>query len=149
MPGLESIVEDGDKRRELLADACRVLDLEVADKGGLSGIAVKGAYKIVQGVRPDFIREVVDHLLDDFLRALDPLYQEAVAKGQPPGAYLEANSGRMAEALLGITDRKAENAERAAIKKTYQRLRPGAKAHVEAAAPRLGELLQRYAPAAD
>ncbi len=149
MPSLKSIVDNPDKRREVVADACDVLDQEVGDKGGLSGIAVKGAYKIVKSVRPGFVREVVEHLLDEFLDALDPLYQEAVTQGRPPGAYLRENSGRVADALLSVTDAKARNAERAAIKKTYEKLRPSAKNHVEAAAPRLGAMLERHAPRAD
>lgn len=146
MPTLKTLVEDQNKRREIVADACQVLDQEVGDKSGLSGIAVKGAYKLVKSVRPGFISDVVDHLLDEFLDALDPLYQEAVDKGQRPGDYLRENSGRMADALLSVTDAKAKNAERAAIKKTYEKLRPSARNHVEAAAPRLGAMLERHAP---
>jgi hypothetical protein len=125
-----------------------VLDLEVADKGGIAGLAIKAAYKVVQGISPGFVRQVVDHLLNEFLDALDPVYQEAVAKGEPPGKYLRSNSGRVADALLAVTDKRAENAQRAVIKKTYEKLRPSAKRHVEDAAPRLAEMLERHAPAA-
>lgn len=133
-----------DRRGAVIDDCCQVLDQEVADKGGLSGVAIKGAFNLLKGVKPGFVREVVDHLLDDFLRALDPIYQEALAKGEKPGAYLRANSGPMAEALLAVTDARAQRAERAVIKKTYDKLRPTAKKHVEAAAPRLGALLDRH-----
>jgi hypothetical protein len=134
------------KRREVVDDACRVLDDEVADKGGLSGLAIKGAYGIVKGIKPGFIREVVDALLDDFLKSLDPLYQEAVAKGSRPGAHLslQANTGRVADALLAVTDAKAARSQRAVVKSTYEKLRPTAKKQVEAAAPRLGALLDRH-----
>ncbi|MEB2343312.1 MAG: hypothetical protein OZ948_01060 [Deltaproteobacteria bacterium] len=148
MPSLKSIIEEPSQREEVVADACRVLDAEVSDKSGLSGLAVKGAYKIVQGVRPGFIREVVDHLLEDFLDALDPLYQEALERGVAPSAHLRANESRVAEALLGITDARARGAARPLIRKTYDKLRPSAVTHVEAAVPRLGELLERHAPKA-
>jgi hypothetical protein len=147
MPSLTELAKQGNKRAEVIEDACRVLDLEVADKSGLSGIAIKTGYKVVQGVKPGFVREVVDNLLDDFLVALDPIYQEATREGKRPSAHLAENRGRMADALLAITDRRAENAKRAMIKTMYDKLRPTAKKHVEAAAPRLGELLERYAPA--
>jgi hypothetical protein len=146
MPTLKELAKEGNKRSEVIEDACRVLDLEVADKGGLSGMALKAGYKLVQGVKPGFVREVVDNLLDDFLDALEPIYQEALAQGKRPGAHLSSNSARMADALLGITDRRAQNAKRPVIKSMYERLRPTAKKHVEAAAPRLGDLLDRYAP---
>lgn len=145
MPSLRELAAEGDKRSAVIDDACRVLDLEVADKGGLSGVAIKTAYKLVQSVKPGFVRDVVDDLLDDFLDALDPLYQEAISQGKAPGAHLQANPARMADGLLAITDRRAEKARRAAIKKTYEKLRPTAKKHVEAAAPRLGGLLDKHA----
>jgi hypothetical protein len=132
------------KRQQVIADACQVLDDEVGDKGGLSGLAIKGAYGIIKGIKPGFIREVVDGLLDEFLKCLDPLYQEAVAKGVKPGAHLQANTGRVADALLAVTDGKAARATRPVVKTTYEKLRPSAKKQVEAAAPRLGALLDRH-----
>jgi hypothetical protein len=125
----------------------KVLDEEVSDKSGLTGLAIKGAYKLVQGVRPGFIRHVVDALLDEFLSALDPIYQEAASKKRPAGAYLLENQGRVADALLRVTDQKAERADSPTIKAAYSKLRPMAKKHVEAAAPRLSKLLERHAAA--
>lgn len=147
MPHLKELAQEGGKRAEVVADACKVLDLEVADKSGLSGMAIKAGYRLIQGVKPGFVPHVVDDLLDDFLEALDPIYQEAVSSGKNPGEHLKANSPRMADALLAITDRRAEKAQRAAIKGMYDKLRPTAKKHVEAAAPRLADLLQKHAPA--
>lgn len=146
MPTLKDLAQEAAKRTAVVDDACRVLDEEVSDKSGLSGMAIKAGYKLVKGVKPGFVREVVDHLLDDFLDALDPIYREAVDGGKRPGAHLKANSGRVADSLLAITDKRAENAERALIKSMYERLRPTAKKHVEAAAPRLGDLLEKHAP---
>lgn len=148
MPSLREIADVGDKRPLIVDDACKVLDLEVADKSGLSGMAIKAGYKLVQGVKPGFVRQAVDDLLDDFLDALDPIYQEAISKGVRPSDHLKANSPQMADALLGITDRRAEKAQRATIRGMYDKLRPTAKKHVEAAAPRLAELLQKHAPPA-
>lgn len=147
MPTLREILETGNKRPAVVDDACKVLDLEVADKSGIAGLAIKAAYKVVQGISPGFVRQVVDHLLNDFLDALDPVYQEAVAKGEAPGKYLRSQSSRVADALLAITDKRAERAQRAMIKKTYEKLRPTAKRHVEDAAPRLAEMLEKHAPA--
>lgn len=146
MVSLKELAHEPTKRAEVIQDACRVLDQEVADKSGVSGIAIKTAYKVVQGVKPGFIPEVVDNLLDDFLDALEPMRQQAVASGQRPSRYLRENAGQMADALLAITDRRAERAQRAMIKKTYDRLRPTAKKHVEAAAPRLGDLVDKHVP---
>jgi hypothetical protein len=137
----------GDKRGTVVNDACGVLDQEVADKGGLTGIAIKGAYKIVQGVKPGFVREAVEGLLDDFLDALDPIYQEAAQKKRPAGAFVRENASRVADALLAITDRRAQKAKSQVVRGAYDKLRPMAKKQVEAAAPRLGDLLGRHAAA--
>src|SRR5262245_25055113 len=148
MATLKELAQEADKRKVVIDDACKVLDAEVKDKSGIGGIAIKAGYKLVQGVKPGFIPHVVDDLLDDFLDALDPIYQEAISKGKKPGPYLKDNSARMADALLSITDRRAQKAQRATIKSMYEKLRPTAKKHVEAAAPRLGDLLDRHTPAA-
>ena len=145
MPSLREQMGTGDKRNAVIADACQVLDAEVADKGGLSGIAIKGAYKIVQGVRPGFIRDAVNNLLDDFLDAVDPVYQEAASKKLPAGAYLQQNTTRVAQALLAVTDGRAAKIDSAAVKKTYEKLRPMAQKQVEGAAPRLATLLEKHA----
>jgi len=134
----------GAKRAAVVKDAEDVLEMEVQDKGGLTGVAIRGAYAIVKGVKPGFTSEVIDGLLDDFLDALDPIYQEAVAQARRPGDHLRSNADRMAEALLAITDGRAARASRTVIKKTYEKLRPTAKKHVSEAAPRLGSLLDRH-----
>lgn len=145
MPSLREQMGTGDKRSAVIADACQVLDAEVADKGGLSGIAIKGAYKIVQGVRPGFVRDAVNNLFDDFLDAVDPVYQEAATKKVSAGAYLQQNSSRVAQALLAVTDARAARIDSQAVKKTYEKLRPMAQKQVEGAAPRLATLLEKHA----
>jgi hypothetical protein len=145
MTTLREQLGSGDKRSKIIEDACQTLDAEVADKGGISGLAIKGAYKLVQSIKPGFVREVVDALLDDFLDALDPIYQEAAEKKRPAGAYLLENSSRMADALLQVTDKRAKGAKRPAIQSAYEKLRPMAKKQVEAAAPRLARLFEKHA----
>src|SRR4051812_17150495 len=145
MASLKEQIGSGDKREAVITDACTVLDEEVADKSGLSGIAIKGAYKIVQGIKPGFVRLTVNNLLDDFLDAVDPVYQEAAAKKVPAGAYLQQNSSRVAQALLAVTDGRAARIDSATIKKTYEKMRGMAEKQVEGAAPRLATLLEKHA----
>lgn len=147
MATLRELLGTGDKRNALIDDSLRVLEAEVDDKSGFSGIAIKTAFKLVKGISPGFLRQVVDHLLDDFLNALDPLYQEALAKNVAPRAHLQGNPGRVADALLAITDARARNAKNQVIKSAYDKLRGQAKKHVEAAVPRLGDLFDKHAPA--
>ena len=146
MTTLKERLGQGDARKAVVRDACEVLDLEVADKSGLGGVAIRGAYSIVKGIKPGFVADVVDGLLDDFLDALEPIYQEGKSAGQPASKHLAANADRVAEKLLAITDERAQGSSRAVIRKTYDKLRPSAKKHVAAAAPRLGQMLERHAP---
>lgn len=136
-----------DKRRQVIDDACAVLDQEVADKTGLMGIAIKGAFKVVKGIRPGFVPEVVDALLDEFLDALDPFYQAALAGQRPAGSVVREKPAEVADALLAVTDRKSVKAKSQVVKSAYEKLRPSAKKQVEAACPRLAGLLERHAAA--
>ncbi len=144
MTTLRDRLGTGEKRQQAIDDACKVLDEEVADKSGLGGIAVKAAYAVVKGIKPGFIRQAVDHLLDEFLDALSPFAEEALEKNVNPGSLLLANRPKMANALLAVTDARVQKAESGIVRKSYEKLRPAAQKHVEAAAPRLAKLLDKY-----
>lgn len=146
MPSLKEHIANGNRRQVVTDDACAVLESEVAEKSGLSGIAVKAAYKLLKSMKPGFVRDVVDGLLDEFLDALDPICQEAAANGQDPAQYVRENRSRTADALLTVTDNRARTSTRTSLKAAYEKLRPAAKRHVEAAVPRVGDLLARHAP---
>ena len=106
---------------------------------------IKAAYKIVKTVKPGFVPDVLDHLVEDFAKALDPLYQEAVVAKMPLDAYLASRAGQAAEALLAITDGRASGAKNQMVKSTYEKLRPTAKKHVEAAIPRVSRMVAKHA----
>ena len=137
----------GEPQKNAVVDDCLgLIEAEVADKGGLSGLAIKAGYKTVQGVKPGFIRHVVADLLPDFARVLEPLYGEAKAQGQGVRTHFTANSPRVADALLSITDDKARRSKSGLVKGTYDKLRGGAKKNVEAAVPRLASMIEKHAP---
>jgi len=133
------------QREHIVTECCELIDAEVQSKGGLSGIAVKGAYKLVKTVKSGFVREVVDAMLDEWVGKLDPFYQawlgEAAGRSLPD--YMASRGEEIAERLLEVTDGRAKNAKNGAVRKMYDKLRPAAKRHVEAALPRLGRLLER------
>ena len=62
----------------------------------------------------------------------------------PVAPFFAANTGRVADALLAITDAKASRAKSAVVKGTYEKLRGSAKKNVEAAVPRLGKLIESH-----
>jgi hypothetical protein len=133
-----------EKRSAAVDDCVHLIDGEVSDKGGLSGMAIKAAYAMVKGIKPTFVRESVDHLLDEFAGQLDPIYQDAKTQGKGIPAHFEANKGKVADALLSITDRRAKNSKHGTAVKAYEKLRGNAKSQVEAAVPRLARLVEKY-----
>ncbi|HEY2513635.1 MAG TPA: hypothetical protein VGI39_22355 [Polyangiaceae bacterium] len=135
-----------EKKEQVVDDCCSLIDAEVKDKGGISGLAIKAGYSAVKGVKPGFVRNVVTDLLPEFADALNPIWQDAKRDGKPVASFFTANPSRVADALLGITDAKAQRAKSAVVKGTYEKLRGSAKKNVEAAVPRLGEMVQKYAP---
>jgi hypothetical protein len=146
MPNLTEALTADSKKSAVTDDCVALIDAEVADKGGLTGLAIKAGYRAVQGVKPGFVRQVVSDLLPEFALALDPLYQEAKGNGRGVREFFTANSPRVADALLSITDEKAKRARSALVKGTYEKLRGSAKKNVEAAVPRLAVMVEKHAP---
>ncbi len=142
--GLRDVLMGDAKKAAVVSDCCALIDEEVAAKGGLSGIAVKAGYAAVKGIKPGFIKDVVDKLMPEFCDALDPVWNEGVQKGNPE-AHLLASRSRAADALLSVTDAKSKNAKSALVKSTYEKLRGSAKKHVEEAIPRLAKLIAKHA----
>ena len=139
----ETVLAPGN-RPKVLVDCVRLIDEEVDSKGGLSGLAVKGAYALVKAVKPGFVSEAVEGMLDDFVRRLEPFYAAAQAKNEPVGPSMNARAGEVAEALLAISDERAQRSKNNTLKKAYEKLRPTGKKHVEAAVPRIGRLIAKY-----
>src|SRR4051794_8591208 len=76
MDSLKETLLDAAKRDGVIDDCLTLIDQEVAGKGGLTGLAVKGAYAVVKKIKPGFVREVVVGLLPDFVARLEPYYRD-------------------------------------------------------------------------
>lgn len=146
MPNLIEALTSDSHKNAVVEDCVALVDAEVADKGGLTGLAIKAGYKAVQGIKPGFVRQVVIDLLPEFAQALEPLYQEAKAGGKPVREHFTSNSSRVADALLGITDEKAKRSKSGVVRTTYEKLRGSAKKNVEAAVPRLAAMVEKHSP---
>jgi hypothetical protein len=144
MPTLASYLTDPSRRDRVLDDCMRLVDEEVGAKGGLSGIGIKAAFAIVKKIKPGFVRGAMNAMLDDFARNLDPLFQEHLAKGGSLVDHFVDKKGTVAEALLSITDGRAQRASSGTAKGAYERLRPTAKKHVEEAVPRLARMIEQH-----
>ena len=133
-----------EKKKDVLKDCLELIDAEVKDKGGISGLAIKAGYGAVKGVKPGFVEHAVSDMLPEFARVLDPIYQDAKSQNKSVADFFTANTGRVADALLSITDDKAKRAKSGVAKGAYDKLRGSAKKNVEAAVPRLGKLIEKY-----
>ncbi|AXK87597.1 hypothetical protein IU443_20805 [Nocardia farcinica] len=142
----ESLLDDA-KRSAFLAEAKEVLDAEVSDKGGASGLAVKGGYAAVNKISPSIVPDALESLAPKLLEQLEPFWQEFKAAGGQ-GRFadlLVAKSDEVAEALLAVTDARAQASSRPALQKVYNSMRSSAKKNVIEALPRVGDLVQRHA----
>jgi hypothetical protein len=143
---LQEILLTPDNRPKVVADCQTLIDQEVSDKGGISGTAIKLAYKTVTAFASGIIHDSVDTLLPDFVAQLEPYYADFKAEGGSEfGDYLAKRGGEVSESLLSVTDARAASSQRAPIKKAYNTVRPSGVKSVEAALPRLGALIQKYA----
>jgi hypothetical protein len=140
---LGDAINDSSKRAAIIADCCKLIDEEVSDKGGLSGLAVKAGYAAVKGIKPGFIAEVVERLLPEFAGKLDAIWEEGMKAGNAASHFVSSRS-KVADALLSVTDAKAKNAKSAVVRSTYERLRGSAKRNVEDAVPRLAKLVEKH-----
>jgi hypothetical protein len=145
MATLAEVLTSETKKTAVVDDCCTLIDEEVGDKGGLSGLAIKAGYGAIKGIKPGFVKHVVSDLLPEFASVLEPIYGEAKTANRPVGAFFSSNTGRVADALLSITDGKAQRSKSGVVKGTYDKLRGMAKKNVEAAVPRLGKLIERHA----
>lgn len=147
---LKAALLDSDKRGFVVTDLENLVDEEVKDKSGLSGGVIKTGYAAVKKVKPGIIWGVIDTLLDEFVEALEPHWTAYCASpsGAAPagdfGAHLAAHPQPVSEALLTVTDRRAEKSSRAAITSIYSKLRPKAQEHVIEALPRLGRVVEKH-----
>jgi hypothetical protein len=140
---VEALTEEG-KKKDVVRDCCELIDAEVKDKGGISGLAIKAGYSTVKGIKPGFIEKAVEDLLPEFAKVLDPIYADAKSQNKSAADFFASNPSRVADALLSITDDKAARAKSGVAKSAYDKLRGSAKKNVEQAVPRLGKLIEKY-----
>ena len=142
---LADALTDPAKKNEIIKDCCELIDAEVKDKGGISGLAIKAGYGAVKGIKPGFVQGAVEDMLPEFAKVLDPIHADAASQNKPVATFFSDNAGRVADALLSITDAKAARAKSGVAKGAYEKLRSSAKKNVEQAVPRLGRLVEKFA----
>ena len=143
---LEDILLTPESKPHVIDDCLTLIDEEVKGKSGISGTARQARLQDRQHV---CLRLPArhgrapgpghDHRAGAVLGGLHRL------RAGDFGDYLVKHGDEVSEALLSVTDRRAETSTRPTILKAYKTVRGGASKHVTAALPALGALVQKYA----
>lgn len=141
MPTLADLLNDPKEKERLTRDGTQLVEDEVAAKSGLSGLAIKAALSMVKAVKPGIIPEVVGNLLPEFAGKLDPILATR-PEGTKVAAFVDSRTGEVVNALLSVTDARADHTSHATLRKAYERLRPMAEKQVAGAVPRLAKMLE-------
>ncbi|MBT9317043.1 DUF6918 family protein [Leptothoe spongobia] len=142
--GLSDKIQDKAVRANIAADCAKLIDKQVAEKSGLAGMAMKTAYGVIKGIGASYIPGAIDRLLPDACQALDPMWQEGTATGDPV-KFLSENSDRTADSILSVTDARIEGSNNGVVSATYKKLRKSVKNDVEAAVPDLAQIINSHA----
>jgi hypothetical protein len=143
---LEEILLTPENRPKVLADCQALIDQEVASKSGVSGAAVKLAYKTATAFAPGYFRSTLEKMLPRIADKLEPYWADfGTSGGSEFGDYLSKRGSEVSEDLLSMTDGIAATSHRPAIVKAYRAVRGTAAKNVEAALPRVGEPVMKYA----
>ena len=143
---LQEILLTPDTQPQVTADCLTLIKQEVSAKSGVSGTAVKLAYKTVNAFASGYLQSMVETLLPEMVAKLEPYWADFNASGAAEfGDYLAKRGGEVSEALLEATDGLAAESSRPTVLKAYRSVRGGAAKHVTAALPAVGALVQKYA----
>jgi hypothetical protein len=143
---LREILLTPDTEPKVIADTLTLIDQELSDKSGVSAAALKLAYKTVTSFAPGYFQNTLRDLLPQVADSLQPFWTDFnTAGGSEFGDYLAKRGDEVSEALLSVTDTMRENSKRPTVVKAYNAVRGNARKHIEAALPRLGDLVMKYA----
>lgn len=143
---LQEILLTPETQPKVTDDCFRLLEQELSDKSGVSGTAVKLAYKTVNAFMPGHVYHMVGKMLPDMVVQLEPFWADfRTSGGSEFGDYLAKRGDEVAEALLTVTDTRAANSGRPTVIKAYRSVRGSGVKHVQAALPRVGDLVMKYA----
>jgi hypothetical protein len=131
---------------QVISDCFTLIEQEVAELSGISGTAVRLAYKTINTFKPDHIRFMVESLLPDLVNKLEPYWADFRTSGSGEfGDYLAKRGDDVSQALLSVTDARAAASGRPVVIKAYGSVRGSAVKHIQAALPRVGDLVLKHA----
>src|SRR5260370_17585357 len=102
---LQQILLAPDTQPKVITDCCTLIEQEISDKSGVSGTAVKLAYKTVTSFAPGYFRDTVEDMFPQIVDKLEPYWADfSTSGGSEFGDYLAKPGQEVSEALLSVTD---------------------------------------------
>jgi hypothetical protein len=143
---LQEILLAPDTQPKVLADCYTLIEQQISATSGISGTAVKLAYKTVTTFAPGHLHYLVESMLPHIVDKLQPYWADFnTSGGSEFGDYLAKRGEEVSQDLLSVTDARAAASDRPTIIKAYRTVRGSAGKHVQAALPHVGDLVLNYA----
>ena len=145
---LPDVLLSEEKRAAVVQDCTQLIHREVQRRKGVSGFAIKSGFKVVSKLDGgQMVPKAVNDLLPDFATAIEPFHADFRAgKSESFHAFATGREVEFADALLGITDEKAQHAKNNVLKKLYAKLRPTAQRQLADSIPAVAGLIDRHHP---
>lgn len=139
---LGDLIKDSAVQASIVNDCNQLINSHVSQKGGVSGMALKTAYRVVRGVGPTYVPGAIGRMLPAALEALDPIWQEGMQSGNPV-EHLNHHRTRTADLILSVTDHRIRYASGPVVG-VYNKLRKSVKSDIEEVVPELACILDRH-----
>ena len=118
---LQQILLAPETQPHVITDCKTLIEQEISEKSGVSGTAVKLAYKTVTSFAPGYYHDTLADMLPLMVAKLEPYWADFnTSGGSGFGDYLAKRGDEVAESLLEVTDALLALSKRAAIIKTYR-----------------------------
>ena len=143
---LQEILLPADIRQDVIADCNALIKQQVSDMSGISGAAVKLAFRTANSFAPGHVTHMIDTLLPKMAEQLQPYWADfLISGGSEFGDYLAKRGPEVADALLSVTDARAAASGRPTVTRAYGSVRGSATKHIVAALPQVGSMVMKYA----
>lgn len=137
----------GPNRPVTTTDLVALAEDIVSNSSGLTGMALKGGLAAARKIDADIVTKIINRILPDVARALEPHWTAFEAAGDPNadfGTYLDAHADEVTPDLLKVADSNAEGATSPALQKIYKGIRVNAESQVKDHLTQIGTVLQEH-----
>ncbi len=122
-----------------------LIETHIANKSGLSGMAMKMGLASLRKTRPDIATRATLSLWPEIAAALAPLHAEfSKGRGRDFGDFLTQHAERATRQLIDGVDARVALSRNGAMKALYQQFRGSAASELQKLMPAIGKTFQAY-----